>query len=38
MEELAKQLRAWFATKIPAQTVEANVRAMRRAAEELQRG
>ena len=38
IEELAGQLRAWFATRISAQAVEANVRAMRRAAEELQRG
>lgn len=38
MEELVGQLRAWFAAKISAQAVEANVRAMRRAAEELQQG
>ncbi len=38
MEELAEQLRAWFATRISVQAVEANIRAMRRAAKELQRG
>jgi pyruvate ferredoxin oxidoreductase gamma subunit len=38
IEELAEQLRAWFATKIPARAIEANVRAMRRAAGGLQRG
>ena len=38
MEELAEQLRAWFGKKISAEAVEANVRAMRRAAEEMQEG
>ncbi len=38
VEELAEQLRDWFGKKIAAPAVEANVRAMRRAAEELQRG
>jgi pyruvate ferredoxin oxidoreductase gamma subunit len=38
MEELAEQLRAWFGKKISAEAIEANVRAMRRAAKEMQRG
>jgi pyruvate ferredoxin oxidoreductase gamma subunit len=38
MEELAEQLRAWFGKKIATQAVEANIQAMRRAAEELQEG
>ncbi len=38
VEEFAEQLRAWFASRISAPAVEANVRAMRRAAEELARG
>jgi len=38
MEELAAQLRAWFGHKISASAVEANVRAMRRAAAEVQAG
>jgi pyruvate ferredoxin oxidoreductase gamma subunit len=38
VEELAEQLRVWFATRISADAVEANVRAMRRAAQELRRG
>jgi pyruvate ferredoxin oxidoreductase gamma subunit len=38
LDELAEQLRAWFAPRIPAAAVEANVRALRRAAAELQRG
>ncbi len=38
VEELAAQLRAWFGQKIPAGAVEANVRAMRRAATEMQAG
>jgi pyruvate ferredoxin oxidoreductase gamma subunit len=38
IDELAGQLRAWFGKKISANAVEANVRAMRRAAEEMQRG
>ena len=36
VEEMADQLRAWFGKKLPAEVVEANVRAMRRAADELQ--
>jgi pyruvate ferredoxin oxidoreductase gamma subunit len=35
IEEMADQLRAWFGKKLPAAAVEANVRAMRRAAEEV---
>ena len=38
MEDLAEQLRAWFGKKISAEAIEANVRAMRRAAEEVQQG
>jgi pyruvate ferredoxin oxidoreductase gamma subunit len=38
MEELAEQLRAWFGRRIPASAVEANVRAMRRAAQEMLAG
>jgi len=38
MEELATQLRAWFGEKISAGAVEANVRAMRRAADEMHAG
>jgi pyruvate ferredoxin oxidoreductase gamma subunit len=38
LDELAEQLRAWFASRIPADAVEANVRALHRAAAELQRG
>ena len=38
MEALAEQLRAWFGKKISAEAIEANVRAMRRAAEEVQQG
>jgi len=36
IEDLAEQLRAWFGKKIAAEAIEANVRAMRRAAEETQ--
>jgi pyruvate ferredoxin oxidoreductase gamma subunit len=36
--ELAEQLRGWFGHKISAEAIEANVRAMRRAADELQQG
>ena len=35
---LAEQLRAWFGKKISAELVDANVRALRRAAEEVQQG
>jgi pyruvate ferredoxin oxidoreductase gamma subunit len=38
MEELVEQLQAWFGKKISASAVEANVRAMRRAAQEMQEG
>ncbi len=38
IEVLAEQLRAWFGKKIAANAVEANVRAMRRAAEEMEQG
>jgi pyruvate ferredoxin oxidoreductase gamma subunit len=38
IDHLATQLRAWFGTKIAAGAVEANVRAMHRAAEEVQQG
>jgi pyruvate ferredoxin oxidoreductase gamma subunit len=36
--DLAEQLRAWFGKKISAEAIEANVRAMRRAAEQVQQG
>ncbi len=38
LDDLAAQLRAWFGKKITAELVEANIRAMRRAAEEIQEG
>ncbi len=38
VEDLAEQLRAWFGKKITAEAVEANVRALRRAAREVQQG
>jgi pyruvate ferredoxin oxidoreductase gamma subunit len=38
VDELAKQLRAWFGKKISSEMIEANVRAMRRAAEEVEEG
>jgi pyruvate ferredoxin oxidoreductase gamma subunit len=38
IEALAEQLRAWFGKKIAAAAVESNVRAMRRAAEEMVEG
>jgi pyruvate ferredoxin oxidoreductase gamma subunit len=38
LEELAEQLRAWFGRRISASAVEANVRAMRRAAQEMVQG
>lgn len=38
IDALAEQLRAWFGKKISPEMVEANVRAMRRAAEEVQEG
>jgi pyruvate ferredoxin oxidoreductase gamma subunit len=36
--DLAEQLRAWFGKKISLEMIEANVRALRRAAEEVQQG
>jgi pyruvate ferredoxin oxidoreductase gamma subunit len=36
--DLVEQLRAWFGKKLAAEAVEANVRAMRRAAGEVQQG
>ena len=38
VDALAKQLRAWFGKKISSEAIEANIRAMRRAAEEVQEG
>ena len=38
MEDLVEQLRAWFGKKVSSEVVEANVRAMQRAAEELVEG
>ncbi len=38
IDDLAEQLRAWFGKKIAAEAIEANVRAMRRAAKEVQEG
>jgi len=38
MEDLIEQLRAWFGKKVSSEVVEANVRAMQRAAEELVEG
>jgi pyruvate ferredoxin oxidoreductase gamma subunit len=38
VDALAEQLRAWFVNKISSRMVEANVRAMRRAAGEVQGG
>jgi pyruvate ferredoxin oxidoreductase gamma subunit len=38
IEDLAEQLRAWFGKKISAEAVESNVRALKRAAEEVQEG
>jgi pyruvate ferredoxin oxidoreductase gamma subunit len=38
LDELEGQLRAWFAPRLAPAAVEANVRALRRAAAELQRG
>jgi pyruvate ferredoxin oxidoreductase gamma subunit len=36
--EMTEELRAWFGKKLPERVVKANVRAMRRAAEAVQRG
>ncbi|RLC65302.1 MAG: pyruvate synthase [Chloroflexi bacterium] len=38
LDDLTEQLRAWFGKKISPEAIEANVRALRRAAEEVQRG
>jgi len=38
IDDLAKQLRAWFGKKISKEAIEANVRAMERAAREVQEG
>ena len=38
VEDLAEQLRAWFVKKLSARAVEDNVRAMQRAANEVQQG
>ena len=38
VEDLAEQLRAWFGKKLSARAVEDNVRAMQRAANEVQQG
>ena len=38
VDEVAEQLRTWFGKKLQAEAVEANVRAMRRAAAEVQGG
>ena len=38
VDEVAGQLRTWFGKKLPAEAVEANVRAMRRAAAEVRGG
>jgi hypothetical protein len=35
---MAGKIRAWFGKKISAEALEANVRAMRRAAEQVQGG
>jgi pyruvate ferredoxin oxidoreductase gamma subunit len=38
IDDLAEQLRAWFGKKIAQEMIEANVRALRRAAEEVEQG
>ena len=38
IEDLAEQLRAWFGKRISAAAIEANVRAMQRAAQEVKEG
>ncbi len=38
VETLAEQIRAWFGKKVSPSVVEANIRALRRAAEELTEG
>jgi pyruvate ferredoxin oxidoreductase gamma subunit len=38
IDDLAEQLRAWFGKKISAEAIESNIRALKRAAEEVQEG
>lgn len=38
MEALIEELRAWFGKKISQEAIEANIRAMKRAAEEVEEG
>lgn len=38
LEEMADKVREWFGYKLSNEAIEGNVRAMRRAAEELQKG
>jgi pyruvate ferredoxin oxidoreductase gamma subunit len=38
LEEMAQELRDWFRGKLSDEVIEGNVRAMRRAADELQQG
>ena len=38
MEALAEEVRAWFGKKLSSEVVEANVRALKRAAQEIQEG
>jgi pyruvate ferredoxin oxidoreductase gamma subunit len=38
LDDMADEIRAWFGTKLSGEAIEGNVRAMRRAAEELQKG
>ncbi|MGD9316919.1 MAG: 2-oxoacid:acceptor oxidoreductase family protein, partial [Anaerolineae bacterium] len=38
IQQVAGQLRAWFGKKLPPLAVEANVRAMERAAQEVREG
>jgi pyruvate ferredoxin oxidoreductase gamma subunit len=38
LDDLAKELRAWFGKKLSQEAIDANVRAMRRAAEEVNEG
>jgi pyruvate ferredoxin oxidoreductase gamma subunit len=38
LEEISQELRAWFSAKLSEEAIESNVRAIRRAAEELQQG
>jgi pyruvate ferredoxin oxidoreductase gamma subunit len=38
VQEISAQLRAWFGKKLPPETVQANIRAMERAAQEVRGG